>query len=374
MDYKLIESTRKPVNDLPPVEIRLLQSINAYLSSNYLVILNSITRFGMYIGDNLPEEYISKKNPLDIEELRETLHLEFRNLIMSEVWSDIIDGYHGFQTLYYLHYLYKLSLNYTSFWNSPYGLGINPNNIHEEPFYKNSEFALLQFAAVFHDIGEAKKGDKRYDLKLISDVTTERLFFDSISNDLFPDYNPGELYIVKEVIYGPEKDKVSEIPHLLDIFKLVERIGYFHSGCIQAWLAFSKIIPKLLEQDPLNQNYKIYSDATLQMTFNVFLNQISHMVDATEKFPAVGHMLFDNIFILKDIVKTYQSKIYNNIAFSIYPETHENPNYTRSAKIEKFELACNDLINFLGEGNFEDPIIDLRTILNYTNPYLSTPI
>jgi hypothetical protein len=372
-----------------PIEPRLQDAQKSFERSPEYAALNKITRYGMYIEGNNPvpglenelrsQLYDNNLSSIQIDNLINTvlqiaypsitstteLNEEFRSIIMTEVWADLNNAYHGKATMGYLDLIYDKSRRFPAFWKTENALSINPYDSNTDFSIENKEYCLLRTAALLHDWSEAIKGDVRYDLKLDSDTKAEKqVFFQLADTHLVPNgYTQDDIEELADIIYGPDKGEASKNTKLQNIFKLVERIGYLFSG-MHFWLAYKKLIPKLLSKNPENQvKYKIFSDASQQAAVNVFLHQITALVESAESFPGIGSILFKHGHILLDIIKANTDNQYSSKAFEMYPDFDPDTDMNiREEKINAFKAAAKTLLEYFGDST--SLMVDLDNIFN----------
>jgi 5'-deoxynucleotidase YfbR-like HD superfamily hydrolase len=386
---KEAELSQQHENLKTPIEPRLRAAQESFEASDEYAALGNITRYGMYIDDNNPaptleselRSQLSENNLSSVQTdalintvlqaafpniaSNDQLKKEFRSVIMTEVWSDLNNAFHGKATMDYLDLIYEKSKRFSAFWNTENGLAINPNDSEIDFTTVNREYCMLRTAAMIHDWSEAIKGDVRYDLKLDTDTKAEKqVFFQLAKQHLIPNgYSQDEIEELADIIYGPDKGKESKNQKLQSIFKLVERVGYLYSG-MHFWLAYKKLIPNLAAEDFDNKvKYQIFSDASQQAAVNVFLHQIKALVESAESFPGIALILLDHGHILLDIIKKNSDNQPSSTAFAMYPDYNPDTDKNlRKDKINAFNTAANLLKEYFGDS--ASKMVDLDTIFN----------
>lgn len=209
-------------------------------------------------------------------------------------------------------------------------LGVDVNNLKHlqltygltRQFIKYSEEAKLTLqeqedlllAAIVHDWAEAIVGDKSYDLKTASQEDTEFQELKKMLGDIYGQNDSGLLARINHVTDTIIKDRNTKLGK---IFNTVERVGYLRTGLF-AW-------------QKSKENGGDLKTGLEWLTNNVFLNQISTLIEYSKIYPAVTMYLKEK--------KDFINDAFNNLPDDVFKKyTPEEVDKQKS----KFELGKKD--------------------------------
>ena len=179
----------------------------------------------------------------------------------------------------------------------------------------------LLLAAIVHDWAEAIVGDISYDLKTLKEESVEFEELKKIAGDIYGEDNKKLLIRINYVTDTIIKDSNTKIGK---IFNIIERVGYLRMA-LRAWQKSKEV----------NDNLKTNLE---WMTSNVFLNQISKLIQYSETYPAVALYLEKNTKLINDAFDNL-----SNEAFSKY-----NPSEIEE-KTKQFKEAHKNWQEYCGK-------------------------
>ena len=171
------------------------------------------------------------------------------------------------------------------------------NNNEEQLTPKEQEDILL--ASIVHDWAEAVVGDHSYDLKTLKEEDVEFEELKNLTDSIYKKNNKELLNRINYVTDTIIKDPNSKLGK---IFNAVERIGYLRTS-LRSWEKSKDA------SGDLKTNLE-------WLTNNVFLNQISKLIQYSEIYPAVGLYLKENKELINDA--------FNNLSDNIFSKYSSN--------------------------------------------------
>jgi len=200
--------------------------------------------------------------------------------------------------------------------------------IPESAHFSREEQEILLLAAIVHDWGELRVGDKPYPSKTPTDELEEIKAQEEVAGGRFSKSRDpilwGKIHQAFEIVNNRDSK-------LGRAFNVIEKLGYFRTGII-AWG----------KSRQTEREGRIELSSRLQwLAAEVSANHLPKLLEYAEDYPAVFAYLTDMKFFISDIFEQIPDSIFEN-----YPR--EN----RDSKMARFDEAKEGWFNFLESKGF----------------------